>query len=398
LTEEGKDDAPLDAPDDAKARRQERREQRRRERMLAEQPKQEPLSTPDPIPSARFEPAPEPVIAAAEEPELEPVLDDVETAPESLPPPRRRRRGRIACLLGMFIGFAGLIAGRLGVLWIHFDVFSQFTLHFAAMVVAFLLGYLMPRARVLTALALLFIAIVAIGVWPHLASSGVDAFASATGTERSLRLMSFNTRITRHNADAVAQEVLRNDPDVAILVEFGEDKRSALETLKARYPFQADCFATADCYMVIVAKFPFANVESRGVWEGPPLIKASFGSELAGVTVVGVHTIRFPHQRAQLNQVEELARYLDTIEGPRVVSGDFNATPYSRILSTFADRSRMERITVLPSWPAWLQLPQLAIDHVFASRGVRMIETARIGRNSGSDHYPIIVGLAVSPP
>lgn len=402
MTDEGKGEsaAEIEAPDDAKARRRERLEQRRRERQVDELPpgeKPSPAPKPSPEP-AEFEAVDESVQAATV---AEPILDEAEPVPEPSPPRRlirRRRRGRIACLLGMLIGFAGLIGGRLGVLWIHFDVFSQFTLHFAAIVIAFLVGYMMSRARVLTALALLIAMTVSIGIWPHLASRNSGVLASATGAERPLRLMSFNTRLTRHNADAVAEEVLRNDPDVAVLVEFGEDKRAALDKLKARYPFQADCFSIPDCYMVIIAKVPFANVDSRGVWVGPPLIKAAFGNELAGLTVIGVHTIRFPHQRAQLNQIEELAHFIDSVEGPLVVAGDFNATPYSRILSTFADRSSMNRLTVLPSWPAWLQLPQLAIDHVFAGRGVRMIETARIGSNSGSDHYPVVVGLAVSHP
>ena len=76
--------------------------------------------------------------------------------------------------------------------------------------------------------------------------------------------------------------------------------------------------------------------------------------------------------------------------------GDFNATPFSRLLGTFANRSHMNRLTSLPTWPTWLSLPQVAIDHVFVSRGIRILEAARIGGNAGSDHYPVIVGLAVS--
>jgi len=298
----------------------------------------------------------------------------------------------------MFLGFAGLIAGRLGVLWIHFDVFAQFTLHFAVMVAAFLIGYLMPRARVLTAVALIVIAITGIGLWPHLVSRDVEITGAAKVGERTIRLMSFNTRLASRNADAIADEVLRNDPDVAVLIEFGEDKRSALAALRAHYPYQADCFGIAYCYMAVVAKAPFANVESRGVWAGPPLIRVSFGPEFSGLTVVGIHTIRFPHQRAHLKQIEELMGFLDQIEGPRVVAGDFNATPFSRILSTFGERSRLTRLTILPTWPARLQLPQLAIDHVFVGAGVKSTEAERIGRNAGSDHYPVIVGLAVSAP
>lgn len=331
--------------------------------------------------------------ASARLPESPPV-EAAAAAPVGLR--RRQRRGRVACLFGMFLGFAGLIAGRLGVLWIQFDVFSHFTLHFAAIIVAFLVGYLMPRMRVITAVALIILAVVAIGLWPHLASRKIDVVGTATGAERSLRLMSFNTKLSRNNGDAVADEVLRNDPDVAVLLEFGEEKRSALEKLKSRYPYQADCTGIPECQLAMIARLPFANVQWRGPWEGPPLIRVSFGPELAGLTVIGVHTARFPQQRVQLRQIEQLSRLLDEIEGPHIVAGDFNATPFSRLLGTFANRSRMNRLTSLPTWPTWLSLPQVAIDHVFVSRGIRILEAARIGGNAGSDHYPVIVGLAVS--
>jgi endonuclease/exonuclease/phosphatase (EEP) superfamily protein YafD len=42
-----------------------------------------------------------------------------------------------------------------------------------------------------------------------------------------------------------------------------------------------------------------------------------------------------------------------------------------------------------------LQLPQLAIDHIFASDEVKSVEDARIGGNAGSDHYPLLVSVAV---
>jgi endonuclease/exonuclease/phosphatase (EEP) superfamily protein YafD len=150
--------------------------------------------------------------------------------------------------------------------------------------------------------------------------------------------------------------------------------------------------------MAIVAKAPLSNIESRAGWEGPPLMRATLGGEWGGVTVVGVHTIRFPHQRAQLKQINALTRYVDDVEGPVIVAGDFNATPFSRLLNTFAQGSQMTRLTYYPSWPAWLRLPQLAIDHVFIGRGIRQTEGSRIGGNAGSDHYPVIVGVTVSPP
>jgi endonuclease/exonuclease/phosphatase (EEP) superfamily protein YafD len=75
--------------------------------------------------------------------------------------------------------------------------------------------------------------------------------------------------------------------------------------------------------------------------------------------------------------------------------GDFNATPFSRIPGVVEVRGNLRRITYLPSWPATFGLPQIAIDHIFISPGVRQLEAARIGEAAGSDHYPVTARIAV---
>jgi endonuclease/exonuclease/phosphatase (EEP) superfamily protein YafD len=110
---------------------------------------------------------------------------------------------------------------------------------------------------------------------------------------------------------------------------------------------------------------------------------------------VGVHTIRTPYVRAQFGQMRELANYLNAYSGALMVVGDFNATPYARVLSLFSERTNLRRITSIPTWPGHVELPQLAIDHIFVSSGPRVLEEARIGKRAGSDHYPVSALLAV---
>ena len=49
-------------------------------------------------------------------------------------------REALSASLGLLLGIAGLAASRLGQLWIAFDVFSQFTLQFGVVAVAFAIG------------------------------------------------------------------------------------------------------------------------------------------------------------------------------------------------------------------------------------------------------------------
>ena len=171
--------------------------------------------------------------------------------------------------------------------------------------------------------------------------------------------------------------------------------RPILASLAGRYPYRADCLTQDFCNLVILSKFPIAASEMRIDWEGPPAIRAKIGPELGGLTVIAAHTIRFPHSRVQFRQILELSKFVEAIPGRKLVMGDFNATPFSRIVGTFAGRTGMTRLSGLPSWPTLIQLPQMAIDHIFVSPDIRATQSQKIGNAAGSDHYPISIKLAV---
>ena len=325
---------------------------------------------------------------------------DNEAQPPDQPdaPVRRKKRrapGGIECFGGVLLGLLGLVMSRAGQLWIGFDVFSQFTLHFALLTLACAAGLLMPRARLFVALLLLLSGIVAIGAWPHVASRTPQILAAVVAGERALTVASFNALYVNRDAEAVRTEIERLDADVVALIEVGPGKKQILGALKQRYPYQTDCRDIDYCELAILSKFPIVESEGRAGWEGPPYIRARLGPEAGGLTVMGVHTIRFPHARAQFRQVTELARLLEKLPGNKLVMGDFNATPFSRILPVIEQGANLRRITHLPTWPAQTGLPQIAIDHIFLSPTLRVLEAPRIGERAGSDHYPIIARISV---
>ena len=293
------------------------------------------------------------------------------------------------------LGVGGLVGSRLGQLWIAFDVFSQFTVQFIVITLAFAIGLLMPRARLLAAFLIIIAGLLAIGSWSHLMSRNPATLGQAGAGEKEIRVATFNTWYSNQNVTAVQAEIERLDADVITLMEVGPNKKPALAALRARYPYQVDCFNIDFCNLVILSKYPVAEQEARVGWEGPPMIRARFGPELGGLTVIGVHTIRFPHSRAQFRQVVALSDLIDSLPGRKLVMGDFNATPFSRIISTIAGRTGLRRLSTLPSWPSNFGLPQVAIDHIFVSPAIRAVQSAQIGQSAGSDHFPITLKIAV---
>ncbi len=308
---------------------------------------------------------------------------------------KKSPKGYLGCVLGLSLGLAGLAAARLGHLWVAFDIFSQFTPQFTFLVVAFIIGLFMPRGKVLTAIVLLVGMVASYSMWPHYVSAHPRILGTVKDGERELRVASFNTWLLNDKIDEVGAEIARIDADVIVLVELGPNKRVLFDQLNSRYPYQAKCSDPTHCNFAILSKFPLTKIGDRMIWEGPPYIRASLGPEFGNLSVYGVHTTRFPHSRAQLEQVRALAVELQAVTGHYLVLGDFNSTPYSRVTQTLASQANLQRFTNLPTWPARTGFPQVSIDHIFASSGIRQLESESIGDGAGSDHFPIFMKLAV---
>jgi endonuclease/exonuclease/phosphatase (EEP) superfamily protein YafD len=128
------------------------------------------------------------------------------------------------------------------------------------------------------------------------------------------------------------------------------------------------------------------------------MVQVTYGPELGRLTVVGAHTMRPPFARRQHEQMMALGDELAAAGGAQIVAGDFNATPRSLMLQTLLSRAGLRLASGLPTWPATLGLPQIAIDHIMVSPGLRILSPARIGASAGSDHYPVIADIAVPLP
>jgi len=310
----------------------------------------------------------------------------------------KRRRlwvGRAGCLLGIAAGLFGLLLGRMSYLWVAFDVFAQFTVQFMLLTIAFLIGLVLPRAKVAFALVLFVGLLAAYGGWPLFRQDNILSARASPPVAGSLKVLSFNTWLSNSSPEEVAAEIGRIDADLVTLVEFDPQQKQLLATLKRQYPYVVDCAGGNHCAFAILSKYPLVSTSQQMLWEGPPYMHAVLGGEFAGLNVFAVHTTRFPHSRAQFRQMKALSGLLLQTAGPKLVMGDFNATPYSRMTGLLESEVGLTRFTSLPSWPAFAGLPQLAIDHVFASQGIAAIEEPQLGNDAGSDHFPVYMRVAV---
>ncbi len=194
------------------------------------------------------------------------------------------------------------------------------------------------------------------------------------------------------------ERYLRSAPaDVIVLSEFGPHKRSMLARLKEAYPFQVECADRTSCALALISRRPLtasgfgrlaAERQAGASQRMADFVWAKVGGSL---TIIGTHVYRpsrdpWLHQR----QMSALSRFLRNIDGPLVLAGDLNASPWSNAFRRLRAETGLAPASVLtPTWPAWpLPLPQVALDHILVSSDLT-VAAAGTGPAVGSDHLPV---------
>lgn len=87
-----------------------------------------------------------------------------------------------------------------------------------------------------------------------------------------------------------------------------------------------------------------------------------------------------------------LARRIGELDGPVIVAGDFNATPFTPVFGDFLRYARLAPAGLFPAtWPVWLGPFGIRIDHILV-RGLA-VGGAETLPARGSDHRPLRLTL-----
>ncbi|WP_377355238.1 endonuclease/exonuclease/phosphatase family protein [Phenylobacterium terrae] len=267
------------------------------------------------------------------------------------------------------------------------------------------LTLLTPRSRLRAAT----VGIAAVGaplalllVWPELTRAESRAPA---GAEADLKLIQFNIWGGRNrDLEGTLDWLYAQDADVVVMQEV---KPRVLDAVARRGGYHVTCERRYRCQTVILSRAPPLETGVPDVTRRahPSSARATLplpdGSRF---TVVGVHYTWPIPAGPQQAQGRELSATLGQFPKERlIVSGDFNSTPWSFSRRREDRDFGLERRTrMLFSWPAARPagaaspLPFLPIDHVYAGPAWRTVSVER-GPRLGSDHYPVVVRLALAP-
>lgn len=251
--------------------------------------------------------------------------------------------------------------------------------------------YALMRLRVMAGLALGTALLALVVVQPR---AEIAACAPATPTHRIAFLNVWNGN--RH-IDATFDYLKSLNPDVIVLVELRPPFMGAVKQLGADYPYQSAC--QGDCTALVLSRRPLTEITAElNHGEGPRSLAAAEIPYTDGtLTLIGVHLYRpWPYNRpmVQVTEAASLAHVLAPLAEPRLVLGDFNATPWGAVTQAVARGAALTPLTGVGTWrtnfPALFRIP---IDQALAGSGISCANR-RVGARVGSDHRPVIVDFA----
>ena len=220
-----------------------------------------------------------------------------------------------------------------------------------------------------------------------------------------VRLVTANLYAYQSRPDALARELATLDADVLILEELTPGWVEALAASGVIGAFDRssvigprdDCFGIA-----LLSRAPLRSSEviERG---DVPVIRAEVSLGERAITVLAVHTlppVDGEYAAVWRDQVRALAADARDHDGPLVVAGDLNLTPFGRAYGALRDAGlrgahELAGRGLATTWPNGRRsIPPMRLDHVLVSVGIEAL-AVREGVGAGSDHRPVIAELAV---
>jgi endonuclease/exonuclease/phosphatase (EEP) superfamily protein YafD len=261
-------------------------------------------------------------------------------------------------------------------------------------------------ARRRPALALAFAAL-SVELARHADIGRPSAAPQAAANSTDCRLITANVLRWNDQIAQLADDVLRESPDIVVLQELTPDHVAALESTDLWNALPHRILDPIDGFYgsAILSRWPIAGKAILDLQEFP-MATADILTPAGEMHVIAVHTVN-PAEPGRLptwrRQHEQLADYVRHHTRPVVLAGDFNATGHHRPFRTllaadlrdaFTDAGRGTGAT----WPNRRPpIPSvMRLDHVVFSPGItaRAVTSAP---STGSDHRRLIVDLAIEP-
>jgi endonuclease/exonuclease/phosphatase (EEP) superfamily protein YafD len=221
--------------------------------------------------------------------------------------------------------------------------------------------------------------------------------AAQGAAEQPLTLITNNVYVNNRRLDAVVTWLTTGPADIVVLQEVAPELIQRLEREDDRYPYRAvgtdpyvhDEGVTSEATAVL-SRWPI--IESRRLngrtpgWQALLVrIEVANGQKPWIVAVHPPSPVFRENVPVRDRILQELAEVIPTLDGPVIVAGDFNTTPYAPVFKPFVTSAELATFSRFPAtFPDSYGAAGLPIDHVMV-RGAELLKLQALP-SMGSDH------------
>lgn len=278
----------------------------------------------------------------------------------------------------------------------YIEMFSHFRLQYLVASLLLLIVFAVKRRATYSVLLAVALAINAAYVLPCYSDN-----AAATGDTR-LKFLYANVQAKNQDHERLIDLINSERPDVILLQEVSAHWLEALQILDAGYPFSYSEAREDNFGIAMWSRLPLASathVDSPPL--GYPTIIASARVGGTDLMLIGTHPMiplgrdNFAARNAQLQSVAEIVAQAT---GEVLLLGDLNASVWGRHYRRFEGNTGLRNARrgygVLPTWPTFMPVAMIPIDHALVSSGIGIADI-KTGPRIGSDHLPLIVTVVL---
>lgn len=242
---------------------------------------------------------------------------------------------------------------------------------------------------------------------PYTRIARVEVADAPADARTRIRLLASNVLMTNRDATPLLEQVRAHRPDVLIAVETDAWWEARLDTLTDLLPHAVRCPLDNLYGMHVYSRLPLHDAQIRYLVEDDiPSVHATL--ELDDGRRVALRALHpRPPSPTESDGSEErdaelvlVGRAAQASDLPVIVAGDLNDVAWSRTTRLFRKLSGLldPRIGrgMYNTFHARLPGLRWPLDHLFHSRHFTLVGMQRL-EHVGSDHFPILVELALSP-
>ena len=277
----------------------------------------------------------------------------------------------------------------------YLELFSHFRLQYFAAALVALVALAVGRRRRMAVVMLAVALLNAAYILPWYGN------VARAGSPATLTLLHSNILAGNRDVTRLLAHIEREAPDLVFVQELTPEHVGQLESLSTRLPYRL--LAPRDDAWGVGAwsRYPFVAAE---VLETPPRGLPSLRLEIdqggTPLSIFSTHPVTPIGNNGFADRNRQLAAIANAVKqgnGPTIVAGDLNTTPWGAHYRAFEAATGLRNAQaghgIKPSWPLFLPIAMIPIDHVLLSSDLAAVEVRTLS-SVGSDHLPLLVRIA----